>query len=143
MSSALTNANVDFSGVYSTFWTTLWCNISRTSKCICKSCHRTMENSKKENIKEENIRKSIIQIKNYNDLMIFVIIQKHQTKYQHFFESTHKKIVFGLVHGCTRVENKEKALMERFCGGNVSLLQTNWKHYLEAFPFLVRYSKRL
>ena len=47
-----------------------------------------MENSKKENIKGGN-RKSITKIKNYNDLMIFVIIQKHQTKYQHFFESTH------------------------------------------------------
>ena len=47
-----------------------------------------MKNSKKENIKGEN-RKSIIKIKNYNDLIIFVIIQKHQTKYQHFFESAH------------------------------------------------------
>ena len=141
MSSALTNANVDISRVYSTFWTTLWCNISRTSKCICKSCHQTMENSKKENIKGGN-RKSITKIKNYNDLMIFVIIQKHQTKYI-FLSLLIKKIVFGLVYVCTRVENKEKALMERFCGGNVSLLQTNWKHYLAAFPFLVGYSKRL
>ena len=39
------------------------------------------------------------------------------------------------MYGCTRGANMEKCTVERFCRGNVSLLQTNRKHHFELFSF--------